>query len=197
MSRKLLFIALAMTFTFAASAMAQDDPFGLTGYADGNMPPLVLDNNTEYTFAFDVFNQSGGDVAIQIVEITLPSDGYTLDEGDLEAPEALHPSEHEWDVDYDDDNYTIKWESSGAGHNSTADLGDIREGEMLQFSFVATTDSNKAATDGFAWTLTGDDNGETESSGFFEFGEAAPDDDDDSSGDDDDNDDNDSGGCGC
>lgn len=196
MSRKFLYLALAMTFVFASSAMAQEDVFGLTGYADDQARPLTLDNNTEYTFAFDVFNQSGDDVAIQVVQISLPSAGYELDEANLEAPEALHP-ENEWDVDYDSASYTITWESSGAGHNSTADLGDIREGEMLQFSFVATTDSNKAASDGFAYTLTGDDNGETEVSGLFEFG-ATPDDDDDTSGDDDDdNDDNDSGGCGC
>ena len=196
MSKKFLLLALAMTFVFASSAFAQDDPFGLTGYADGQGPPLVLDNNTTYEFAFDVFNQSGGDVNIKMVEISLPTAGYELDEVALEAPGALHP-ENEWDVSYDEGDFTITWESSGAGHNSTADIGDIREGEMLQFSFVATTDSNKAATDGFPYVLTGDDSGETVVQGLFEFGQAPADDDDDTGDEDDDDDDNDSGGCGC
>jgi len=203
--------AVVFALCFAPLALAQDDPFGLVGYADGDSPPLTLHNDTEYEFAFNVFNQSGGEVAIRVVRITLPSNQYILDVHDLAAPEALH-AVCTWWVDYQEDSYTIIWESGGSGYYSTAEIGDIREGEMLSFTFRATTDNNKAATDGFPWTLTGDDGGATEVSDVFEFGPGSDDDDDDDDdymypdddesdddfhGNGDDDDDDDDSSCGC
>jgi len=189
-------LSLWLLLLISSTAWAQDDPFGLSGYADGDGPPLILQDNTTYEFAFDVFNFSGGDVAIQKFDITLPSPDYILDEVTLSAPEALHP-DRIWIVDYDADHYTVFWESICAGASNSANLGDIREGEILQFQFIATTDSNKAATDGFLWVLTGDD-GETVATGLFEFAGDPSDDDDNNTTDEDEDDDDDSNGsCGC
>lgn len=180
----------------ASAAWAQDDPFGLSGYANGDSPPVVLQDNTAYEFAFDVFNFTGGEVSIQRFDITLPNAEYTLDEAALEAPQALH-EDMLWQVDYHATSYTVTWESICTGTSNSAEVGDIREGEILQFRFTATTDSNttKAATDGFLWKLTGDDN-ETVVSGLLEFGEGSTDDDDDNTTEDDD-DDNENANCGC
>jgi hypothetical protein len=218
-SKKFLLLALTLGFVLALApfALAQDDtadddaadddaadddvadddvadPFTLTGTANGNAPPLTLEANTAYEFAFDVFNASGGAVAIKKVDITLPSVAYVLDTANLHAPDALHPDNGSWAVDFDDISYTITWEFSGVV--SSVEVGDIKEGEMLTFSFMATTDAD--ATDGFAWVLTGDDQATTMVSDTFYFGdddETPPDDDTSPTGDDDDDDD--SGGCGC
>lgn len=191
-------LALALTLGVATFASAQDeDVFGLTGKAGGEYP-VVLENNTEYEFAFEVFNTNGGDVAIQKVEISLPNTNYALDSSALVAPEALH-SGNVWTVDWVSDSATIAWESMG-GKGSSAEVGDIREGEVLTFTFTATTDSAKAASDGFPWTLTGDDNGATVVSDVWTFA-GGDGDDDDTSGDDDSgdegDDDDDDDSCGC
>lgn len=199
MFKKFLLIALMMAAVFAMSGMvmAQDDDatevFGLTGTANGESS-VALVAGTDYEFAFDVFNTSGGDVAIKKVDITLPNTNYVM--GTYAAPDAIH-SDMEWTVEFDETTGTISWESSGTGAMSSAEIGDIAEGDMLTFSFMATTDD--AATDGFAWLLTGDDAGATFVSGVWYFGGTDDDvtpPDDDTVGDDDD-DDNDSGGCGC
>lgn len=197
MSKKFLLIALMMASVFAMSGMvmAQDEPFGLTGTA-GGASAVTLQPDTAYEFAFEVSNTAGGDVAIKKVDITLPNTSYVL--GDYAAPDALHPEDVEWGVEFDEDSGMISWETSGVGAMSSAEIGDIREGEMLSFSFMATTDAD--ASDGFTWTLTGDDNGATMVSGIYTFEGGDDDDvtpDDDDTGDNGDDDDDDSGGCGC
>jgi len=162
-----------------ASPPADDDStdiFGLTGTAGGAYP-VMLKANTQYDFAFDVFNKNGGTIAIKKVDISLPSKTYKVD-GTVAAPKALHPTLGTWKADYAEATATITWEFQGMV--SSAEVGDIKEGETLTFSFVATTDA--AGTDGFAWTLTGDDAAATFVSGVWDFsgGEISPTDDDES-----------------
>ena len=200
-SKKFLLIALSMTFVFAMStfALAQDDdadPFSLTGTANGEYP-LVLAPDTEYEFAFDVFNDSGSSVAIHKVDITLPTTDYVMGDYDFPPIDADGDEVGGWQ-DAVFEGGTISWEAFGA--TSSAEMGDIVEGDMLTFKFMATTDTdeNGAATDGFAWVLTGNDAGATFVSGVFYFSGVPPTPGDDDNDDvDSDDDDDDSGGCGC
>jgi hypothetical protein len=212
-SKKFLLIAMIMTFVFAMSgfAIAQDDdtaadddddsapadPFHLEGLANGEYP-VVLEAEMQYEFAFDVFNDAGGDVKIKNVAITLPNTSYAMD--DFEAEMDGVTEDYTWKAVYDEETATITWEAFGA--TSSVEMGDIAEGEMLTFSFLATTDAD--ATDGFAWTITGDNDGDTSATDVFFFGgepgdddDTVPTDDDDDTVDGDDDDDDDSGGCGC
>ena len=97
---------------------------------------------------------------------------------------------------FDYTNKTITWQSFGTV--TTVEYGDIREQDVQTFAFIATTD--QYPTDGFAWTLFGDDGSFLE--GLWNFVPEPDDDtidddtfepDDDDGGDDDDDDD----GCGC
>jgi hypothetical protein len=128
------------------------DPFSLTATANGESPPVELQANTKYTFAFEVFNIDGGTESIKELEIALPSPEYALDGGTLTPPAAIHPQRGAWSVAYVSEIATIFWVFKGA--NSAMDLGDIEQGEELTFPFTAFTDP--ADTDGFVWTLTGD-----------------------------------------
>ena len=186
MFQKLTIVTLVLVFAFAATALAQEEEFHVEGAAD-NQFPIDLAPNTEYEFAFDVFNDAGGDVAVKEVSITLPSTSYTLGDYDMDLPGL--GDEFTWEGEFDEDTATLNWVAIGP--TSSAEMGDIREGEMLTFSFIAMTDTD--ASDGFSWVLRGDDGGATTLSGVFFFsGE-----DDDIDGDDDDDDDDDDGGCGC
>jgi len=209
-SKKFLFMALTMALVFALSgfAFAQDDdtagdddttegdPFSLTGTANGEYP-VVLASETEYEFAFEVFNEGGGEVAIKNVAITLPTTSYAIGAYE-ETFDGVHDG-YFWQAAFDEDTATISWEAFGA--TSSVEMGDIQEGDMLTFSFFATTDTEP--NDGFSWVLTGDDAGATVVNGIWFFGEVADDDDtgpepgDDDTDDGDDDDDDDSGGCGC
>ena len=186
MFRKLAIVcAMVMVFAFSASAMAQD-VFHLEGTANGDSPPVTLAPETEYEFAFDVFNDAGGDVAIKAVAITLPTIAYVI--GDFtETFPGIH-DDFEWEAEYDEDTGTMLWEAFGSA--SSAEMGDIAEGDMLTFKFFATTD--ESGSDNFSWMITGDDNGATTAAGVFSFSGEVDDDDDD-----DDEDDDDDGGCGC
>ena len=186
MLMRILAVSMVMVFVFAGAVMAQEDAFHLEGSADGDYP-VDLAPTTEYEFAFEVFNDAGGDVAIKTVSITLPTTSYVLGDYD-EMIEGVRDG-FQWQGTFDEDTATLEWATFGPG--SSAELGDIQEGDMLTFAFFATTDEE--ATDGFAWVLTGDDNGATTASGVLWFsGDDGPID-----GDDDDDDDDDDSGCGC
>ncbi|MDP8225262.1 MAG: hypothetical protein P9L99_18015 [Candidatus Lernaella stagnicola] len=201
MSRKLVLILVAFVFVLSASfAWAQeDDVFGLTGTANGEFP-ATLAPDTEYSFAFDVFNSGGGDEAIKEVAITLPSMAYAIGEYLDEIP-GVNTPEYVWQANFDEETSTMYWLATGA--TSSATTGDIGEGDMLTFSFYATTDAD--ATDGFTYKLYGDA-AKTVVEGIWFFGETgdddavdddAADDDDTADVDDDEDDDDDDGGCGC
>ena len=204
MVKRILLIAVAVCFFAVPSVMAQD-AFHLEGTADGEFP-VTLAPETAYTFAFDVFNDAGGDEAIKYVAITLPTTAYTM--GTYAEETDGFNDGYTWFASYDVDSAAISWEAVGTP--SSVETGDIGEGEMLTFAFMATTDVD--ATDGFDWLLTGDAG--TAVAGSLTFGEetdddttvdddatddddddVVPDDDDDTAGDDDDDDDD--GGCGC
>ena len=59
MTRKVVLVLVSMVFVFSASVvLAQDaELFGLTGKAGGDYP-VVLAPDTEYEFAFEVFNSA-------------------------------------------------------------------------------------------------------------------------------------------
>jgi hypothetical protein len=203
--KKFLLIAL-MLFGMAAFAYAQTDddaspaadddasaePFSLTGTANGTSPPVVLQASTVYAFAFDVFNTGGGTEAIKQVDITLPNASYSVDQTKLKAPAAKHADRGAWTVTYASDTATITWLFQGTV--SSAELGDIEQGEDLVFPFSATTDA--AATDGFTWTLTGDA-GTVVGPDVFYFNNSQPSPDDDESPVPHPGSNSSSGGCGC
>ena len=188
MRGKTLFIVLTLlaTTTLASAANGRPssfaEPFSLTGTANGASPPVVLQASTMYAFAFDVFNTGGGTEAIKQLDITLPNASYAVEEATLRAPTALHPDRGAWTVTYATDTATLTWLFQGTV--SSAELGDIDQGQDLVSPFRATTDA--AATDGFAWTLTGDA-GTVVGPDVFYFNSSyndddiGPDDDDDSS----------------
>jgi hypothetical protein len=203
--RSIVFSLLSLTFLLGSTmawADNQDEVFSISGTAAGDSIKC-FQPETEYEFAFKVENHGDFGVAIRKVEIAMPALGYKMVE--YSAPEALH-EDMQWYVDYDEATTALTWESMPINAGSSAELGDIREGDSLTFSFVAITDEQ--ATDGFIWTLTGDDGGTTFTSGVWNFAaccgkESLPcDDDDDASPGDDDaagsgDDDNDDNACGC
>ena len=217
MSKKFLFIALIMAFALAMSgvAFAQDDDATDDDVADddaadddaveepvfhveataGGDYPVVLAADTEYEFAFDVFNDAGGDVAIKYVAITLPTTNYQI--GDYDEEIEGSTDGFTWAAnEFDEDSATISW--AAFGPTSSVEMGDIQEGDMLTFTFFATTDTE--GTDGFNWVLTGDEADDpTMVAGIWSFGGTGDDDDDDddTTPDEGDDDDDDSGGCGC
>ncbi len=154
------------------------DLFEFSGTANGTSPPLVLRADSRYQFAFVALNNApaGNPIAIRKVGITLPNASYGLNATSLDAPTAKHPDRGSWTVYFDDSTATVTWVFQGA--MSSAQVGDIDEGESLTFSLTATTDA--AGTDGFAWKLTGDDAAGACSSGTFWFNTAEPSPDDES-----------------
>lgn len=171
--------------------------------------PEALDPDQEYQFFFEVTNNAvlnpdeKGDWINQ-VDLSMPSSDYVVNEGELEAPEPLHGDTgdeteiEKWEVSFDPNTVTITWQAFGVV--TSADYGDIREGDVLTFNFVATTDSIPTGTlesgVGFNWVLYSDEGNMVNGTAYI--GEDIVDDDDDDdttpSGDDDDDS---GGGCGC
>ena len=184
----------------AADDDAADDDFDASDVTFNN--PAGLDANSTYEFEFEVFNAAEavtkGEKGIWInkVVMELPNEDYVLagDEEQPDAPDCLNAGEYcdYWEAIFDSANNTITWQSFGMV--TTVEYGDIREQDVQTFSFIATTDADP--TDGFAWTLWGDNGAFVQ--GIWNFPEG-PDDDDVTPDDDDgpDGDDDDSGGCGC
>ena len=216
MTKKFLWLALILSLVWVGAAYAQDadddaaDDDVAASFADSSVTftaPDALEANTEITFEFQVFNAApvpeGDDAGIGIkqVDLVLPSADYVYADEQPAAPMPLHPDKvAKWEVSFDSANQTITWQTFGVV--STEEFGDIREQDVLTFSFVATTDGGP--TDGFAWTLYGDDTAGSTVSGTWFFGDDDTTDDDivddDTVPDDDNDDNNDSGGgggCGC
>jgi len=140
-------------------------------------------------------------------DLSMPSKEFQVDESQLTAPDPpLHgsPAEGEyqilrWESNFDSSSATITWQCFGVV--TSANYGDIREGEALSFQFVATTDSGdgQEPTDGFPWKLYGDLGSIVEGVAWIndpnQDDDTGDDDDDDIHQDDDDS--NGGGGCGC
>ena len=131
------------------------------------------------------------------VELSMPSTAYAVEldttaEYPIPVPDAKYEDTDHWESEFDPSSSTITWQSFGVV--TSANYGDIREGDMMVFNFIATTDEE--ATDGFHWMLYSDEGTEAEGVAYYGSGDDDDDDDNDDlppSGDDDD----DSGGCGC
>ncbi|MDP8225259.1 MAG: hypothetical protein P9L99_18000 [Candidatus Lernaella stagnicola] len=210
-----LFFAASLVVVLPAFANPLPaDVFNVVGGSANGQFPVALQPGTEYEFAFDVFNESGDSVSIIDVMITLPTTSYEVGAYN-DITSGLHNNFY-WEAWYDADTATMSWHSFNAV--SSAEMGDLQEGDVFTFSFYAVTD--EAGTDGFSWLLLGDDNGATQTAGVFVFGgvidddddddtfgddDSDPDtmpplptdDDDDTSGDDEGDDDDSDGGCGC
>lgn len=213
-------IILLMSLAFSTAALAQyddDDDYVMddddsTSFNDSTVEviePTELPPDTMLLFSFLVTNmeQPGGGKGewIYMVDLSMPSANYMVEEASLTAPDPLYPSETDrWEVSFDPNTVTISWQAMGL--STSVEYGDIREGDNLTFEFEAITDAD--ATDGFLWTLFGDMG--TAVSGVVYVTDGSDDDDDDSDDDDfwDDDDDEDQDlddllgegdddGCGC
>jgi hypothetical protein len=170
--------------------------------------PDALDPNEEYEFIFEVTNNAlldpdqKGDWINQ-VDLSMPSGDYVVDENELTAPVPLYGDTgdeteiEKWEVSFDPNTVTITWQAFGVV--TSANYGDIREGDVLPFQFVATTDSTPTGTlesgIGFNWVLYSDEGNTV--SGTAYIGDEGPADDDDDDTDSGDDDDDSGGGCGC
>ena len=191
-------------------AVDDDDDDSETTFEDSYLEfdaPTALEPDLEYEFSFTVFNTAQPVKGmkgewINAVELTMPSIDYMVNEEALTEPDPIHGSVGEgdyqilgWETNFDPSAAVISWQCFGVV--TSANYGDIREGEMLSFNFVATTDAD--ATDGFHWVLTGDMGTQVEGDAFIQ--QDTPDDDDDDDDDNDvtngDDDDDSGGGCGC
>jgi len=203
-----------MVFAVATVAAAQDDDAtadddtgggAATTFEDSYLdfqPVAVFEANSTYEFSVDVHNMataaSGGQKEklewIKKVELTMASTDYAVDEANLTAPDPLYPAETDhWDVLLDPTTQKITWEAFGVV--SSVEYGDIREGDVLTFTFTATTDAGPS--DGFEWLLVGDMGTPVSGKAYVKEGPS----DDDAFGDDDNanagESSGDSGGCGC
>jgi hypothetical protein len=185
--------------------------------------PSALDPNTEYQFKIVVTNAAAlssekGDWINQF-DLTMPSSNYEVEEETLTAPHPLHGATGDqteidrWEVSFDPNTVTITWQALAVV--SSRNWGDIREGESLEFEFIAETDSNPS--DGFDWVAFSDEGNMLSGTAYIapwtdddddnDDNDASPPDDDDDTwftNDDDDDDDAESGddddddsGCGC
>jgi len=186
-------IGLVVLCFFAAAVFAVDDKEDATfedSYVEFTSPES-LEPDTTYLFSFTVFNaeESVCDPKcewIYKVSLIMPSTDYDVNVSELDAPDPMHGDISEgqykierWEAQYNINSSTISWQCFGAV--TTANYGDIREGEVLDFEFIVTTDEQ--ATDGFMWTLY-DDTGEWDG-GDDDTDEGRYDEDEDN------------GGCGC
>ncbi|NLH47061.1 MAG: hypothetical protein GX444_00500 [Myxococcales bacterium] len=227
--KRVLMMIVILLLVGAVSAFAQDDDttpildddtpqtddvFGVIGWADG-IGGMYLWPSTQYTFAFDVWNMTGGNEAIKKIAITLPDPTCVLDQATLAAPAALiHEGEEAgtWAVSFDDATDTLTWLYTGP--TATPGIGNIRESEHVSLTFVATTGSKADPFYGGYWyncfdyVLTGDADPATAVDDHYCFPEPAggddtvdEDDDNDNDSNDDDNADSDNEdsdkGCGC
>lgn len=178
MKRRMGF-AIAFVFALVASSlmvgplMAQTK----TDFSDSMLTfdaPDSLEPSVQYQFEFTVYNNATAESDwIYKIGLTLPSKDYDVDIDAVAPPNPLHPLANDyWDVGFNPSNATITWEIYGV--TTSGPVGDIREGEQLSFSFVATADAK--ATDGFFWSLFGDQGNVAQ--GTAVIGSAADDDDD-------------------
>ena len=219
MTKKFLWMALilAVLLAFSTVAFAQEDDDASDDDATGGgtfqdsivtfTNPTTLEADSTYQFEFEVFNAAEAEakkgIWIKKVEIVLPVGGYVLapDGEQPAAPDCLNAGDfcELWEAMFDSTNNTITWQSFGMV--TTVEYGDIREQDVQTFAFIATTDAGPS--DGFAWTLWGDDENFSFVEGIWNFfgdDDTGPDDDDfepDDDTSDQGDDDDDSGGCGC
>jgi hypothetical protein len=189
-------------FAYDMKVMEAKDDFA-ESYLDFNLPE-ALEPSMEYEFTLTVYNAAtppaqGKSDWIWKVELSMPSQDYVFDEGQLTAPTPLHPTTTDyWDAGFNPSSSMITWEVYGIVATKENPIGDIRDGESLEFGFVATTDS--LPTDGFYYSLWGDEGIVVSDTAYIEgdddddFGD--DDDDDDAAPGDDDDDDSSSGCCG-
>ena len=218
MPRNLLFLilVLGLVFVVPSAVLAQDDDDASDDDATGDddadegffassvmfTEPAALEPNAELFFQISVTNAAVADTGkgdwINQVDLTMPSQDYVVDEAILTAPDPLHGATGDdteidkWVVSFDPTTVTITWAVMAAV--SSANYGDIREGDTLAFEFTATTDAD--ATDGFDWVLYSDEGNIVTGTAYVEDQDDDDDDDDDDDNNDD-NDDDDDGGCGC
>ena len=187
----MFFIVLALTVFMSGIAIAQvdDDDDDSDNFYDSTViitDPTEIVPLTTYIFSITVVHGAPAGSPrmdwIYQVDLSMPSQNYVVDEMSLDAPDPLHPTETDsWEVQFEPSTSTITWQSFSLV--TSANNGDIRDGEMLGFQFVATTDD--APSDGFSWSLSGDMGGQV--SGIAYIG--GDDDDDDDTTDDDTTDD--------
>jgi hypothetical protein len=226
MAKKLLFIMLMLSLVLVlhSAALAQedddddnddnddatdDDDMGGT-FEDSYLAfdsPTEIEGDTEYEFNLTVYNAATFEEKgkqgewIYAIDLAMPSVDYVVSTDTLAGPDPIHGSTGDefeitgWEANFDPSLATISWQCFGVV--TSANYGDIREGDLLQFQFMATTDTD--ATDGFPWVIHGDMGTDVEGKAYI--GEEPVDDDDDDDDDDTDtprsDDDDDGGGCGC
>lgn len=187
-------IVLVLTMFLTGIAFAQTDDDDDNDNDDFMDSFIIITDPTEITplttYIFSLTVVHGAPAAsprldwINQVDLSMPSMNYVVDTMSLDAPSPLHPTETDrWEVQFDPGTSKITWQSFSLV--TSANYGDIRDGEMLGFQFVATTDDSP--TDGFAWSLHGDLGGLVQGTAYIESGD--DDDDDDTTDDDDNNDD--------
>ncbi|MBZ0271212.1 hypothetical protein K8I61_04195 [bacterium] len=118
-------------------------------------PAGKLEPSTKYEFDFVVANTSKTAAThwIHQVEIYMPTPEYHIHPIYVSEPDGLHGI-GEWERSYigGDEPYGIRWDF--VQDVTQQSIGDIREGESLDFSFRGTSDAN--ATDGFDYRLVAD-----------------------------------------
>lgn len=166
--------------------------------------PTALEADIDYEFNLTVYNAATFEEKgkqgewIYAIDLTMPSEDYVVDTETLAGPDPIHSGtddEYEitgWEANFDPSSATISWQCFGVVTSAT--YGDIREGDLLAFQFMATTDAG--ATDGFPWVLHGDMGTDVEGTAYITEEPTDDDEDDDDMGTRDDDDD-DGGGCGC
>ena len=162
--------------------------------------PTCLEPNTDYEFNFTVYNNAV-DLSekanwIYMVDLTMPSADFVVDETNLVAPTPLHLDIDRWEASFNPTANTITWQCFGVV--TSAEIGDIRVQDSLSFQFYATSDDTAGADSGFEWVLYGDEGDNVYGTAYIDGSCDDDDDDDDTgSGGDDDDDGGSAGGCGC
>lgn len=216
----LFLLVLGLIFSFSSVSLAQVDDDDSGEFNDSMVEfitPDALLPSQEFEFSLSVSYGGGAKKAmksewINQVDMTLPSSDYSVNTGNLEAPDPIHgtgdPYEIDrWEVNFDPGSSSLSWQCFSVVTSES--YGDIREGDSQIFSFAATTDTE--ATDGFTWTLYGDEGSMLSDVIYIGQGDdddttdddTVDDDDDDNDTDDDDKaadddaDDDEDVGCGC
>lgn len=115
-------------------------------YVVFDAPDYTLEPSTCYDFILTVYNMAVGgpprDDWIYKVALFMPNEDYVVDIENLSWPDPLHGEDIDrWMPSYYSDNNSITWETIPI--SAEGDLGDIRAGEYLDFTFRAITDSPK------------------------------------------------------
>ncbi|MBZ0271210.1 hypothetical protein K8I61_04185 [bacterium] len=117
-------------------------------------PSTILTPMTTYDFDFTVANTSTTHAShwINQVEIFMPTEDYAIDPANVASPDSLHGGGM-WQAAIAKANEPhIRWDFLDGP--TLSDVGDIREGESLDFSFRARTDPQ--GTDGFDYRIAAD-----------------------------------------